>query len=383
MVLSGSLADFADLFSSSGTLNVFINDNSTIAFTHVDAFIAGTAGADSIVVNVLNEFNFSTINWNAWTAGTDTITYNGSANNNLLIGSGQRETFNGGAGNDTLSGIGGIDTFNGGSGNDLIALSTANDGSFVDGGADTDTLRVSGTGTLTVASLANIEAVNIQSGGILFISAAQFANGLAVNSALSGTGTILVSMTPGDVVFATAMTTGVGADITLAVSGSTGVDVIKSALGVTLNVGGGDSSDQIRGGNLADTIDGNNGNDKIMGLGGADQLTGGAGADQFRYLFATDAGTGANADQILDFTAASDKMDFRVLDANPNVAGRQALNYIGTAAFANNGSAQVRWTDLGADLRVEVDLDGNGSADMQMLLVGAGAQTLTATDFLL
>ncbi len=383
LTLIGNVADFADLQSSNGTLNVIINDVSTIAISHVDAFISGTAGADSIVVNVLNEYNFSTINWSAWTAGTDTITYNGSANNNLIIGSVQRETFNGGAGNDTLSGMGGIDTFNGGSGNDLIALGATNDGSFVDGGADTDTLRISGGGTVSIGSLASIEAVNIQSGGILLLSAAEFATGLAVNSVLSGTGTILVSMSPGDTVFATGMTTAVGADITLAVSGSTGIDVIKSALGVTLNVGGGDSADQIRGGNLADAISGGNGNDKLMGLGGADQLTGGAGADQFRYLFASDAGTGANADQILDFVHLTDKLDFRILDANPAVAGRQALTYIGTSTFANNGIAQVRWTDLGADLRVEVDLDGNGTADMAMLLVGAGAQVLTATDFLL
>jgi hypothetical protein len=37
---------------------------------------------------------------------------------------------------------------------------------------------------------------------------------------------------------------------------------------------------------------------------------------------------------------------------------------------------------LGSDLLVQVDLDGNGTADMEMMLLGAGAQTLAVTNFL-
>jgi Ca2+-binding RTX toxin-like protein len=148
-------------------------------------------------------------------------------------------------------------------------------------------------------------------------------------------------------------------------------------------VNAGDGSDQIRGGNLADKLRGDDGNDKIMGMGGADTLTGGAGADQFRYLFTSDSGLGTQADRILDFTDGTDKLDFRTLDADPATAGRQALNYIGSAAFATNGTAQVRHVDVGGDTRVEVDLNGDGAADMHILLVGHAGQSLAGTDFLL
>ena len=37
---------------------------------------------------------------------------------------------------------------------------------------------------------------------------------------------------------------------------------------------------------------------------------------------------------------------------------------------------------LALNLLVQVDLDGNGTTDMEMLLQGSGAQTLTSTDFL-
>ena len=102
----------------------------------------------------------------------------------------------------------------------------------------------------------------------------------------------------------------------------------------------------------------------------------------FVLAFAGDS-TLAAQDRILDFTNGSDKLDFRALDANPALAGRQALSFIGTAAFATDGSAQLRYVDVGADTRVEVDLNGDGTADMQILLVGHAGQALSGTDFLL
>jgi Ca2+-binding RTX toxin-like protein len=158
---------------------------------------------------------------------------------------------------------------------------------------------------------------------------------------------------------------------------------MKGSLTASHTFNGGDGADQLRGGGLIDTIDGGEGNDKITGLGGADQLTGGAGADQFRYLFAGDSGVGAgNRDVILDFSAGTDRIDFRGLDANPGVPGRQTLSFLGTSAFTSGGTGQIRYEVSGGDLLVQVDLDGNGTTDMEMLLQGSGAQTLTGTDFL-
>lgn len=55
---------------------------------------------------------------------------------------------------------------------------------------------------------------------------------------------------------------------------------------------------------------------------------------------------------------------------------------IGNAAFNINGTAQVRYADVDADLLVEVGLNGDGAADMQIWLTGLAGQSLTGTDFL-
>jgi Ca2+-binding RTX toxin-like protein len=154
-------------------------------------------------------------------------------------------------------------------------------------------------------------------------------------------------------------------------------------LGVANIIYGNADGDQIRGGNLADVIDGGSGNDKIMGLGGADVLTGGSGSDQFRYYFATDSGMGASADRIVDFAIGQDLLNFVLLDADASTADDQAFSFIGTAAFTNSGIGQIRYLTSGADLIVQADTDGNGVADMEIILQGQGGNTLTAGDFFL
>ncbi len=311
------------------------------------------------------------------TSGDDEIS--GGSGPNTISGLGGNDLLTGRGGNDTLDGGSGINTLHGDEGNDLLIVAAAGSGSHVDGGSGTDRLAVSGA--VNLGTLAGIEAIELNAGAILTLTGTQFDSGLAVNSAITGSGALIVNMNAGTSFFATQMSFAAG--IALTVNGTSGIDVIKGALGAAMIANGGDGADQIRTGNLVDTIDGGAGNDKIMGLGGADQLTGGLGADQFRYLFTTDSGLGAGADRILDFTNGSDKLDFRVLDADPNTAGRQALSFISNAAFATNGSAQVRYVDVGGDTRVEVDLNGDGAADMHILLVGHAGQALSGTDFLL
>ena len=373
--------DFDDgtIRSSIGTLNVTVNDV-FVAINAQNGTIEGTAGADSFVINATTGFSLASVTFASWTAGIDTITMNGSASNNTITGSAQRETINGLDGADTLNGGGGIDTINGGAGNDTIIISGS--GGLIDGGADTDTLQQT-SGSFTIGSVSSIEAIFLGGGANMFFTAAQFATGLASNSSLNGTGTITIDMAPGDKVLASGMTAEAGSAINFVINGSTGVDVIKANINATNTIFGGDSTDQIRGGSRVDTINGGTGNDKILGFGGADILTGGTGADKFRYLFSTDAGTGANADTITDFVSGSDQFDFRLLDPNPVTPGVQTFTFLGTLAFSANGSAQIRYTDLGADLRVQVDLDGNGTSDMEILLTGAGAGVLLPSDFLL
>ncbi|MFM5948181.1 MAG: putative Ig domain-containing protein [Novosphingobium sp.] len=322
----------------------------------------------------------------------------------VAIGSEFNDVLLGSNGNDSFYGTSGADTIDARDGDDLVYISNRNiffgmptdfGSSYlaVSGGSGTDTLTIGGPVYLGGA-LSGFEVIRflpqilsgggppVRSPGYLAISGAQFATGFSANTLLEGTGTIRVDMTAGQYLFASQFTLAPGAAVTFEITGTTGTDVIKSALGTTNLINADDGADQVRGGNLADVIDAGGGNDKIMGLGGADVLTGGLGADQFRYLFAADSGLGIEADRIFDFTNGQDKLDFRVLDANPNIAGRQALSFVGTSAFAATGTAQLRYGDSGADTLVQIDLDGNGTADMEIVLGGHAGQALTGTDLL-
>ena len=313
-----------------------------------------------------------------------TITVNGvTQGGDTFLGNSLANTITATAFNDTINvSQGGADTVNAGDGVDIVMIGTGNNGAALNGEGGTDTLSVTGT-VGSLAALSGFEQIALNGGASLTLTGDQFAGGLAPTSLLSGNGTIIVNMTAGINFLATPMIVQSGASVAFTINGTSSADVVKAALNATNAIFGGDGADQLRGGNLADTIDGGTGDDKIIGLAGLDQLTGGAGADQFRFFFATDSGVGAgNRDLILDFNAGEDKLDFRVLDADPNLAGRQLLSFIGTGAFSATGTGEARYIDLGSDLLVQVDLDGNGTVDMEMMLQGSGAQTLSGTDFL-
>jgi Ca2+-binding RTX toxin-like protein len=292
------------------------------------------------------------------------------------------QEFNAGSGNDVLYGGNRVDTLNGGSGNDRLEVKASGSGSHVIGGADQDTLAV--TGAVALGSLSGIEAIEFQSNANLTLTAAQFNTGMLSTGTLSGTGTLTINMGPADFELALQkLVIAGGSNLSMTVNGSAAANSIKTNVNTVNTVNAGAGNDQIRGGLLADTINGGDNNDKIIGYGGADILTGGAGADQFRYLFASDSGTGAGADRITDFLSGTDRLNFALLDADPVAAGRQALTYIDTAAFSATGAAQVRYGVSGADLLVQVDLDGDGTSDMEIVLAGAGGQVLTGGDFML
>jgi hypothetical protein len=294
----------------------------------------------------------------------------GNGGNDLLVGSDLGDYIDGGSGINTVNGLGG---------NDLLVVAANGSGSFIDGGAGNDTLAVSGA--VSLGGLTGIENIQLASGAALTLTGSQLANGISLfGTTVSGAGSLTVNMDP-DVLFVSANFAFSGG-VAMTVNGTSGTDIIKCGpTSHTINAGGG--VDQIRGGTAADTINGGDGNDKIMGFGGADVMTGGAGADQFRYILASDSGLGAAADRITDFAIGQDILNFVLLDADAATAGDQAFNFIGTAVFTNSGLGQIRYTNSGADLLVQVDTDGNGSADMAIILQGRAGSTLTAADFVL
>ena len=134
-------------------------------------------------------------------------------------------------------------------------------------------------------------------------------------------------------------------------------------------------------GNTASAIEngkGGTGADTLIANLVANQFTGNGGADLFKWLATGDAGIGGLADTVLDFVRGTDKIDFTGLDALPGTAGQQDFAFIGTGAFTNV-AGQVRYDVTGGNAHIFADADGNGVADMQIILTGI--TTLAASDF--
>jgi Ca2+-binding RTX toxin-like protein len=102
---------------------------------------------------------------------------------------------------------------------------------------------------------------------------------------------------------------------------------------------------------------------------------GGLAADRFRFTSTTDAGTAAAKDTIADFTQAqSDRIDLSALGVTLSIRGTAALG--SPASFG-----QIRWAQSGADTLIQIDTDGNTTADMEILLQNFTATNLTESDF--
>lgn len=314
------------------------------------------------------------------TAGNDVIT--GTALADLMRGLGGNDILSGGGGNDSIDGGTGTNLLYGGAGDDRLIIGTGANGTVVDGGADFDTLVV--TGTVALGGLSNIEAIELQGGAVLSLTGAQLNSGLAIGTTLAGTGSIMINMAPEDLTLsAQFLVPAPGSSLGITINGSSSSDIIKGVIGAVNTIEGGAGDDQIRGGALGDIISGGDGNDKLFGANGPDILTGGLGADQFRFQTAQSSGLNVMADQITDFLPGTDKLAFRLLDSDPAIPGIQGFSYIGTQIFHANGSAEIRYGTAGANLLVQLDLNGDGVVDMEVVLQGLAGQALSTGDFLL
>jgi autotransporter-associated beta strand protein len=380
--------DGGTIRTSTGALNLDIYDHVN-GVTAQSGTIEGTAGIDQIQIDVDTGFSLNGVTFSNWTAGTDIIGIQGSDAHNGITGSNQRDSIGGGGGNDTIFGNGGIDIINGADGNDIIILNAANSGSQVIGGDGTDTLRIISGPVQLNRNVFNtgFEAIELTGGARLDLTNYQYENTFADGTSIAGNGTLEIDLDFIDDSFIGArMTVEAGSTISTVINGadySAGSDIIKGIRGAANTIHGNAGIDLLVGGDLRDVIDGGSEGDKIRGNGGADLLTGGAGADVFKYRAISESGLGANADTITDFLSGTDRLNFGRIDADANSAGDQAFTFVGTGAFTGGGVGSIRYSDLGNDLRVEADVNGDGVADMHVLLQGAGLQTLTATDFVL
>ena len=136
---------------------------------------------------------------------------------------------------------------------------------------------------------------------------------------------------------------------------------------------GGDKDDRLYGDGGKDILLGEGGNDTLTGGKGMDIMTGGAGQDTFRFEFVTDSKKSGGSDIIKDFSCGEDTLDFEGL-----VAGVLTLSIDG--AFTGTG-ASVITEQVGGDIWVNVDVDGDSSSDFRVIL--EGTPLVTTGDFIL
>ena len=242
--------------------------------------------------------------------------------NDVVYGNDGRDRIYGGLGADELWGQQGNDFIYGGTGDDVIRGGLGAD--FIEGGEDHDTL------------FGGVDHDRLEGG--------------AGNDSLYGED-------GADILFA-----GIGDDF---VSGGAADDLMR----------GGAGDDILRGGAGDDDIAGGDGADRIEGGLGADLLRGGAGGDAFVFGF-----TGAaDADRILDFSAAEDEI---VLDQS--VFASLSLGLLAAGAFHEGSAAQDaddRIIYNSATGELFYDADGAGGEDQVLFAQLDPGLDLTAGNF--
>jgi hypothetical protein len=141
---------------------------------------------------------------------------------------------------------------------------------------------------------------------------------------------------------------------------------------------GGAGNDRITGSQGDDILFGRAGDDWIKGGLGADTIAGDSGSDSFVYAAFAES-TAAARDTLNGFAVGSDKIDLAAIDA---VSGGpdDSFTWIGASAFSGV-AGQLRSTASGAGWLVEGDVDGDGAADLVILVNTVGSEPLGPGDF--
>jgi Ca2+-binding RTX toxin-like protein len=143
-----------------------------------------------------------------------------------------------------------------------------------------------------------------------------------------------------------------------------------------------DGSFKIFSGSGNDTLIGSANGDLIYGNLGADTMTGGGGDDVFLFTDVAQS-TGPGTDRITDFTLG-DKIDLSQIDADTTLAGDQSFNFIGSGGFSNHaGELRAEYDAAHGVWTVQGDVNGDGVADITILVQTTNNHPIVTTDFIL
>ncbi len=141
------------------------------------------------------------------------------------------------------------------------------------------------------------------------------------------------------------------------IEGASGNDTLRGGPDDDLLRGGGDR-DRLFGGDGDDRLVGGSGDDTLQGGAGRDWLLGEAGDDTFVFKEASDSGLGSDADRIVGFQSGKDVIDIEAVASG--------LTYAEDGFTGAGPSFYVDEDGGGTDVRV--DADGDGTADMQIVV---------------
>lgn len=269
------------------------------------------------------------------------ISLTGIAGADVLIGSTLGDVITGGSGLDVMLGKADGDRFI------YDAVTDIGAGEFVDGGGATDTLELSGSfighADFRQTIIANVEAIAMLGGDqTMAIRSAMLADLTAIE-AIGGFQSLTVRGSELDL-SGIAFTSWSATDL-VTLTGTGSIDVIAG-------------SDE---------------NDVITGGGDGDDLSGNAGADVFVYRSVDNSTTGTGRDLINDFTQGEDIVDLS--------QSGHLFTFIGTDEFSG-GTLELRYEfTASGNTEIQADSDGDGNADMNILL--SGEITLLDSDFIL
>ncbi|MDF1721672.1 MAG: hypothetical protein P1U65_13430 [Minwuia sp.] len=308
----------------------------------------------------------------------DNLTGDGA--NNLLDGGDGNDTLLGAAGQDTLLGANGNDFLNllgsgstnasGGAGNDIFAVDATvlTETDVVDGGDGTDTLAISGGGTLDQGDFSGVSNVET------FLPTTDAAIDLTIgDNVVAAGGTLFVD---GQLL--------VGSTSTMVFNGS-------SELDGNISVQGGNAADELDGGQADDTLRGGDGTDTLQGNDGSDVLDGGDSFDTASFAdldrgidanlatgLASDGQEGGDIDTLIavegllgsDF---DDTLTAGEAEAHDLVGGAGDDQLIGGSGimFIDGGVGDDTVTMAIADLQADDSVSGGADSDT-LRLIGGG-----------